>query len=324
MHSKLSFLNNLLKGFKMKVFEIVTVGHFAIDYIVLPRLGIVSQSLGGSPTFVSIAARKLDAQVGVISKVGGDFPNNYIKLLRSDKVDLFGVRKVKSVSTTSFVIKYVNEYRRLLLKSRAPPILQEDVPPMFKAKIIHVAPIVGEISFEVIEELRKKADMLSLDPQGLLRKLDSNGRVSLKKLVDRRVLEQIDIYKSSLQEIRKIARSRSLEASMKEIHDLGTRIVIVTLGRKGSAILFDEMFRRIPAIQPKELIDPTGAGDVFAGAFLAEYLNNKDPMWCACVGSAMSSFKVATAGPLFHAEKEAVYSLAERLHDECMQTETHN
>ncbi len=93
---------------------------------------------------------------------------------------------------------------------------------------------------------------------------------------------------------------------------------------KGAAILFDETFRRIPAIQPKELIDPTGAGDVFAGAFLAEYVNNNDPMWCACVGSAMSSFKVATVGPLFLAEKEAVYGLAEHLHDECMRAETHN
>lgn len=308
----------------MKVFDIVTVGHFAIDYIVLPRSDIARQTLGGSPTYVSIAARKLDAQAGVISKVGDDFPKNYIKLLRSDKVDLFGVKKVKNVSTTSFVIKYVNGYRRLLLKSRAPPILQEDVSPMFKAKVIHVAPIVGEISFEVIEELRKKANMLSLDPQGLLRKFDSNGRGSLRKLVNKRVLEQIDIYKSSLQEIRKIARSRSLKASMKEIQNSGTKIVIVTLGRKGAAILFDETFRRIPAIQPKELIDPTGAGDVFAGAFLAEYVNNNDPMWCACVGSAMSSFKVATVGPLFLAEKEAVYGLAERLHNECMRAETHN
>ena len=221
MHSKLSFLNNLLKGFKMKVFDIVTIGHFAIDYIMLPRLRIARRTLGGSPTYVSIAARKLDAQAGVVSKVGDDFPNNYIKLLRSDNVDLFGVKKVKGVSTTSFVIKYVNGYRRLLLKSRAPPILREDVPLTFEAKIIHVAPIAGEISFEVIEELRKKADMLSLDPQGLLRKFDSNWRVTLKKLVDKRILEQIDIYKSSLQEIRKIARSRSLEASMKEIHDLG-------------------------------------------------------------------------------------------------------
>jgi sugar/nucleoside kinase (ribokinase family) len=308
----------------MKVFDIVTVGHFAIDYILLSRLDVSRQTLGGSSTYVSIAARKLDAHAGVVSKVGDDFPNKYTKLLRGNKVDLFGVKKVKSVSTTSFVIKYANGHRRLLLKSRAPPILQEDVSPMFKAKIIHVAPIVGEISFEVIEELRKKTDMLSLDPHGLLRKFDSEGRVSWKKLVDKRVLGQIDVYKSSLQEIRKIARSRSLEASMKEIQDFGTKIVIVTLGRKGAAILFEETFLRIPAIQPKELIDPTGAGDVFAGAFLAEYVNNNDPMWCTCVGSAMSSFKVATVGPLFLAEKEAVYGLAERLLDKCMRAETHN
>lgn len=308
----------------MKVFDIVTVGHFAIDYISSPRLDAPKQVLGGSPTYVSFAARKLDAHAGVVSKVGSDFPESYTELLCSHSVDLFGVIVIKSVSTTSFVLEYVNGYRRLLLKSCAPPILQEDVSLMFKAKTIHVAPIVGEISSEVIEELRKKADMLSLDPQGLLRKFDSNGRVSLKKWADKRVLEQIDIYKSSLQEIRKIARSRSLEASMKEIQNFGTKIVIVTLGRKGAAILFDETFQRVPSIQPQKLMDPTGAGDVFAGAFLAEYVNKKNPVWCACVGSAMASFKVETVGPLFLGEKKAVYRRAERLYDECMRMETHN
>jgi sugar/nucleoside kinase (ribokinase family) len=211
-----------------------------------------------------------------------------------------------------------------LLRNRAPPILLEDVVSMPQAKIIHVAPIAGEISSEVAEELRKKTDMLSLDPQGFIRKFDAEGRVSLKKWTDRRVLGQVDIYKSSFQEIRRATGLKTLKASMEEIRNFGVRIVIVTFGREGAALLFEDTFYRIHAIPPKELIDPTGAGDVFAGAFLAEYIKKKEPVWCACVGSAMASFKLETVGPSFVGDKEAIYSRAERLFDECMRMETHN
>lgn len=250
----------------MKVFDIVTVGHFAIDHIQSKRFEPPKKLLGGPPAYVSIAARKLDARVGVVSKVGDDFPDEYTKLLSSNKVDLFGVKKVKNSSTTSFVLKYMNGNRQLLLKSHAPSILKEDVSLPFEAKAIHIAPIAGEISCEVIEELRKKADTLSLDPQGFLRRFDANERVNLKKWADRRILEQIDVFKSSLHEIRKIASSKNLKISMKEIQDFGVKIVIVTLGGKGATLLFDKTFHRIPAIQPKELIDPTGAGGTFLRA----------------------------------------------------------
>jgi sugar/nucleoside kinase (ribokinase family) len=308
----------------MKTFDIVTVGHFAVDHIQSRRLGTTKKMLGGSPAYVSMAARKLDACVGVVSKVGDDFPQEYIKLLSSKKVDLFGVKKTKNGSTTSFVLRYMNGNRQLLLKSHAPPILTEDVSLAFKAKAIHVAPIAGEISCEVIEELCKRTDTLSLDPQGFLRTFDAKGRVNLKKWADRRILEQVDVFKSSLHEIRKIASSKSLEVSMKKIQDFGVKIVIVTLGSKGAALLFDKTLYRIPVIQPKEQIDLTGAGDVFAGAFLAEFINKRELVWCACAGSAMASLKVESVGPLFLGEKEAIYERAKRLYKKCMSVGTHN
>jgi len=308
----------------MNIFDLVTIGHFSIDHIFSPRLETPTQMLGGSAAYVSFAARKLGACVGVVSKVGNDFPEVYTKLLRSNGVDLFGVKKVRNFSTTSFIIKYLDGKRRLLLKTCAPCFLTEDVKLLFKAKVIHVAPIAGEISSEIVDELREKTNTLSLDPQGFLRKFAADGKVTLRKWKDKQVLGQIDVYKSSLQEIKVVTGLRRLKDSMKEIRNLGPKIVIVTLGRKGAAIFFEETFHRIPNIQSKAFADPTGAGDVFAGAFLAENINRKDAVWCACVGSAMASFKVETIGPLFSGEKETIYRRAERLYKKCMQMETHN
>jgi len=308
----------------MKTLDLVTVGHFAIDHIQSPHDDRPKQALGGSVTYVSLAARKLGAHVGVVSKVGDDFPNAYDELLSKNGVDLSGVGKVKNATTTCFVLEYEDVNRRLFLRSRAPPILFEDIALMPKAKTVHVAPIVDEISSEVVEELRKKADIVSLDPQGFVRKFDANGRVSLKKWKDKHILEQVDIYKSSLHEIRKVTGLRSLKASMKEIQNFGVRVVIVTLGKRGAVLLFDETLARIPAYKPQKSVDPTGAGDVFAGAFLAEYIKKKEPMWCACAGSAMASFKMETVGPSFGGNEREVYSRANRLCEECTRIETHN
>jgi sugar/nucleoside kinase (ribokinase family) len=308
----------------MKTFDLVTVGHLSIDQIITPKLDR-KQMLGGSPAYVSLAARKLDAQVGVISTVGADFPEAYIEFLQGNNVDLFGVRKVKNDFTTSFVLEYYsNGKRQLSLKSLGPQILLEDLPTSFDAKIIHVAPIAGEIAPETVNELRKKTKILSLDPQGFLREFSKDGRVSVKNLMPQSVLEQIDIYKSSSEEIRVVTGLQSLKKAMKKISGLGVKIVIVTMDAGGAEVFFEETFHRIPAYKPATLIDPTGAGDTFAGAFLAEYVKRKDPVWCACVGAAAASLKIEIVGPYSLGGKEAVYSRAECLHEKYMRRETHN
>jgi len=308
----------------MKTFDVVTVGHFTVDRIFSPRFDNPVRALGGSPAYVSLAARKLNARAGAISKVGSDFLKIYTNLLHNEGVDLFGVKIAQNAHTTSFILKYANGKRQLRLKNRAPHIFPRDLPTGFKAKIAHVAPIAGEISSEVVDELRKNATILSLDPQGFLRKFDAKGRVGLKKWLDKRVLEQIDVYKSSLPEIRAATGLTSLKDAMRKVRDFGVKIVIVTRGTRGAVVLFEEKFCRIPAYKPQKLMDSTGAGDAFAGAFLAEYINEKDPIWCACIGSAVAAFKVETVGPVFLGEKEAIYRRAEALYGKYMQTETHN
>jgi sugar/nucleoside kinase (ribokinase family) len=62
-------------------------------------------------------------------------------------------------------------------------------------------------------------------------------------------------------------------------------------------------------------LDPTGAGDVFIGAFLAEYIRTKDPVWCACVGSASASFVVEGIGPERFGERQETYERAKEIYE---------
>ena len=292
------------------MFDLVTVSHFAIDLITSPKITKPKQTLGGPPTYVSLAARKLDAKVSVISKVGEDFSDSYIGWLKANGVDLSGLKRVKGASTTRFTLKYSNWKRRLQLKSQAPPILPEDVPSSLQARAIHVAPIANELPRNVVDKLQKLTDTLSLDPQGFVRGFDAKGNVHLRRLGDQKLLEQIDLYKSSSIEIRMVTGLTDLQLAMEKIQDYGAKIVIVTRGMKGSKLLFEGRIYNIPACKPRVIRDPTGAGDAFIGAFIAEYLKGKDPVWCACVGSASASFVVEGLGPGVFGEKKEIYARA--------------
>ena len=90
---------------------------------------------------------------------------------------------------------------------------------------------------------------------------------------------------------------------------------MVTRGMKGTILLVDDEFYHIPACKPRVFRDPTGAGDTFIGAFLAEYLQGKEPLWCACVGSAASSFVVEGIGPAVFGEKEETYTRAKEIYE---------
>ena len=297
------------------MFDLVVVGHLAIDSILSPETVVPRYVLGGPPTYVSFAASQLNSKVSVISKVGEDFPSNYISWLKTEKVDLSGLKIVKGASTTSFFLKYENGKRKLQLKSQAPPIFSEDIPASMTAKAIHVAPIANELSLNIIKKLRAATNTLSLDPQGFLREFDKFGNVQLKKWDGSETLEQVDIYKSSLKEIEIITGVTNLHSAMEQIHNIGPKIVLVTKGIMGSTLFFEGRFHDIPSCKSRVTLDPTGAGDTFIGAFLAEYIRGKDPLWCACVGSTASSFVVEVIGPAVFGGKKETYRRANEIYE---------
>jgi sugar/nucleoside kinase (ribokinase family) len=297
--------------------DVAVVGHFSIDSIILPSRKSPFTVLGGSVTYSSFAAKRLDGAVSIVSKVGGDFPEAYLWWLRQEGIDVSGVVKLAGEGTTRFELEYSKDLsnRTLRLKSKAPPIYLSDLPDSLRAKAIHIAPIAGEVSFEVVEHLKGCTEVLSLDPQGLLRSFDENGSVTSRSSVDKRLLSLVNIYKSSLDEIKTVTGHSDLNSAIKAVHDFGVETVIVTLGAKGAVLSVEETLYQVPACTPVAVVDPTGAGDAFMGGFLIEYVRQKDSLWCACVGSAAASLVVEGIGPTFFGEKEEIYQRAHCIYE---------
>lgn len=298
-------------------FDITVVGHFAIDSIFLPSRPRPFVVLGGSATYTSLVTKRLDATVSVISKVGGDFPEAYMWWLQQEGIDLSGVVKLETDQTTRFELKYSKDLsnRTLKLKSKASPINVSDLPNSLRAKVIHIAPIAGEISYEVIAHLKRCTGVLSLDPQGLLRSFDAAGNVTYRSSIGKRLLSLVNVYKSSLDELSAATGHSDIHSAIKTIHDFGVETVIVTLGVKGAVLSVSGTLYNISACKSAVVVDPTGAGDVFMGGFLTEYVRQKDSLWCACVGSAAASLVVEGIGQTFFGESEEIYRRARFIYE---------
>jgi sugar/nucleoside kinase (ribokinase family) len=298
------------------VFDIVSVGHFVIDSILLPNRSGPFVVLGGSPTYVSLAARHLDAKVGVVSKVGGDFPNAYLWWLRQEGIDLSGITRVEDAHTARYELKYNRDLsdRLLRLKNTAPPITLSDLPNSLKARIVHIGPVAGEIAYQVIAKLKECAEVLSLDPQGLVRSFDKDGNVIQVQLADTHILRLVDIFKSSKKEIELVTGLSDMNLAMNSIHEHGVKIVIVTSGANGATVSIEDTVHVVPAFRSEKVVDPTGAGDAFIGGFLAEYVRGEDISRCSYVGSAMASLVVEGIGPMHFGDKTEIYRRASLLY----------
>ncbi len=297
--------------------DVCTVGHFSIDSIILPSRSTQFTVLGGATTYTSFAIKNLEGKASVVSRVGGDFPEAYLWWLNQEGIDTSGVVRCDGEKTTRFELEYSPDFndRKLTLKSKGCPISLTDVPCDLHAKAIHIAPIANELSYEVVERLKNCAETLSIDPQGLLRSFDENGAVTRNTNVDKRILDLINIYKSSLDEIYALTGQTELKPALKAIHDFGVETVIATNGAKGSVLSVEGALYNIAICPSKILVDPTGAGDVFIGGFLTEYLRQKESLWCTAVGAAAASMVVEGLGPTYFGNKDEIYQRATAMYE---------
>src|SRR4030067_56663 len=102
------------------VSDIAVVGHFSVDSITLPSRPHAFMMLGGSVTYVSLVAKRLEASASVISKVGGDFPEAYLWWLREEGIDMSGVVKHEAEQSPPFETGHRNHKatRNLQLEGR--------------------------------------------------------------------------------------------------------------------------------------------------------------------------------------------------------------
>jgi sugar/nucleoside kinase (ribokinase family) len=131
---------------------------------------------------------------------------------------------------------------------------------------------------------------MSIDIQGLVRKVNRLGEVQVLRRNLDPVLRLCDLAKASIDEAKFQTSSQDLGHVVDRFLAMGPKYAIITMGAKGSLLgIRDKRKLLIPAFPERRIKDPTGAGDVYTGAWLCSYLSTKDPVWAAAVGSAFGS-----------------------------------
>jgi sugar/nucleoside kinase (ribokinase family) len=273
--------------------DIVVCGNPTLDELVQEE-GRVRISPGGSALFVSGAADYLGAKVGIVGNIGEDYPSSVLNWLKHHRLNLSLLTKTKGDSTR-FRIGYFHGSRRLWLIHPG-----RRVEPHWKrgrVEGLHLGPVFNEISESLVHSLRRKCGFMSVDIQGLVRKVNRSGEVHVLRRNLDPVLKICDLVKASMDEAKFQTSSRDHQVILDRFLAKGPKYAIITLGAEGSLLgIRNDRKLLIPAFPDKGVKDPTGAGDVYAGAWLSSFLRTRDPVWAASVGSAFGSLASRRTG----------------------------
>jgi sugar/nucleoside kinase (ribokinase family) len=291
------------------MFDLVGVGNPVYDSIITPFSSTSGRVLSGCSTNACLAAKKLGlAKVGLVGCIGPEFEPKFRRDMAA-----FGIEV--SVDTTGhgtggFRLVYDEKGDRTLdVLGVGGRITPANFPEEFlQARFIIIGPILGEVDRVLIEFLRSSTtSKLFLDPQGLIRSIGSDNRIVHKcdGVEFAKIARQVDFVKPNEHESTIITGEVDPVLGLSRLSEMGVSVPIITLAERGSLLLEDGRLRRIPPY-PTRAVDPTGAGDVYAGSFITHYERTASLAESSLYASAAASIMVEQVGPDFLLSDTAV------------------
>ncbi len=269
--------------------SVLVVGSMALDSVETP-FGKVENILGGSASYFSLAASNF-TDVNVVAVVGNDFPEEHIQLLESHGIKLDGV-KIEEGETFRWVGHYgydLSEAKTLETHLNVFETFNPVLPDHYKdIDIVFLANIDPEIQFEVLQQVNKPK-LVACDTMNFW--IESKPE-QLKKL-----LGHVDILMINDAETRELAGEPIIVKAARKIMEMGPKMLIVKRGEYGALMFSKDGIFYAPSYPLEEVLDPTGAGDTFAGGFMgyvaSHDINNVNDYKRAVIyGSVLASFTV--------------------------------
>ena len=269
--------------------SILVVGTVALDTVKTP-FGRVENVLGGSAAYFAVSASFFH-KVQMVSIAGKDFPQKFISFLQSRDIDTKGlqIRRGKTFKWSGSYTYDLNTAQTLktelnLLAQFKPQIAEEDR----NEKFVFLANIDPHIQLAVLKQVR--------NPQ-LVVADTMNYWIEHEKKALKRVIKKSDILILNDAEAREFSQESNLVKAAKALLNQGPHLVIIKRGEYGSLLFGRNFSFCIPAYLLEEVLDPTGAGDTFAGGFLgfiaaSPKINESVLKKAVVFGTVMSSYVV--------------------------------
>tara|TARA_B100000424_G_scaffold73579_1_gene54634 strand:+ start:254 stop:1150 length:897 start_codon:yes stop_codon:yes gene_type:complete len=268
---------------------VLIVGSIALDSIETPsdkRTNVI----GGSTTYSLIAASRF-SKTSIVGIVGSDFPKEGLKLYETYADNLEDL-KINEGSTFRWGGKYHSNwddrdtlYTDLGVFLDFNPVLSEQNQ---KRTHILLANIHPELQLSVIEQNKNPKAVIVVDTMNLWIETTFS---ELKK-----VLTSSNILLINESESKLLTKRANIENAAEELLGMGPEIVVIKKGSEGAELFSNRETIKIGAFPVKEVIDPTGAGDVFAGTFIAALAEKDSNQTALLKASAMASFSIESFG----------------------------
>ena len=294
--------------------SIAVVGSIGLDTIQTPA-GRVDEVLGGSAAYFSLAARHF-MPVSVVAVVGNDFPHEARALLDQPGVDLAGleVQDGKTFRWEGVYSDDMNTRATIRTELNVFEHFKPDLPDRTRSlKNVFLANIDPVLQREVLEQLDQPRLVLADTMNYWIR----NKRDELLE-----TLKRVRILIINEEEAREVTGEALTHKAARAILSLGPETVVIKQGEHGAFLQGPELFFTCPAFPIDNVIDPTGAGDSFAGGFVGALarmarVNDHNLRRAVVYGCVLASFTVEGFGVsgLAHADRDSILARAEAISD---------
>jgi sugar/nucleoside kinase (ribokinase family) len=270
--------------------KLVSVGTVAFDSIETP-FGQSGKIVGGAATFISLAASILLKKCGLISVVGDDFPQEMLQTMTQKGIDLSGLQIKKGEKSFYWAGRYhydMNSRDTLVTDLNVLAGFSPIVPEAYQnCEYLMLGNLDPNVQMAVIQQLNSRPKLVVLDTMNFWMDIAMDA---LKE-----VLKKVDVLTINDSEARQLSGEHSLVKAARVILEMGPKILIVKKGEHGALLFQDNKVFFAPALPLEDVIDPTGAGDTFAGGFIGYLAQTDDVSFdnlkrAIIVGSAMASF----------------------------------
>jgi len=271
--------------------DLMFVGHVSIDQVENPK-GVRVQP-GGAALYAAMAAKALLRNITLVSAVGKDYKF-------TDVFSLFDSKHIKTfnIPSSTFNIRYDQRGEAQYLKAAigvGSKIGASFVPTKLLAanSIVHLSPMTPTKTVNIFEKIRKTSPKTKISINTWINyiKQSRRNRAILKDLA-----LKADFFILNDTEAKALAQTDSISTALRL---LKAKMLIVTLGQLGAIINGEDIgIQMIPALNVplKNVVDTTGAGDTWCGAFLAAYKLTEDLMKSVTIASIISSIKCSGWG----------------------------
>ena len=275
--------------------SLLIVGSVAFDSIQTP-FGKINKALGGSGSYFSLAASQF-TRPSLVGAVGKDFTNKYRKVLSEKNIDLSGLEQAAG-KTFSWGGKYSFDLNNRTTLFTELGVFENFRPKLSEqhkqAEFVFLGNIHPALQLEVLGQI-KRPKFVGLDTMNLW--IEKTPKELAK------VLKKIDIFIINDSEARELSGQHNLIKAAKGIMAMMKKnaALIIKRGEYGLLLFGKNQIFHLPGFPLEDVIDPTGAGDSFAGGMFGYLAKTKDIGWenlkRACVaGSVLASFAVEKLG----------------------------